>query len=156
MSDSLKDQLLQAGFKASKPSPPRAKKPKHKIAAKKKSAVAKEASKVAEKRRVKAAIVQLLNEAKPIKSQGEQVYHYRLGNRIRQLFVNEDTHSKLCAGELYVTRLNGETRLISPELASAVLALNPNWVIVQPSDKDDSANTDDDYKNFPVPDDLKW
>ncbi len=190
LSDSLKDQLLKAGFKETK-SAPKAKAPKAKnsgkhsaskgaagkksnhrsgrntFSEKKATSAAKqsstkdpssaqqEAAASAEKKRVKAAIKELI-EASALKDfKGETAYSFVLGNKVRQLFVNADAHKKLSDGEWVITRLNGNTQLIPLEQVQPILALNPDWAIVQ-NQADGDKSADDDYKDYQIPDDLTW
>jgi len=171
MSDSLRDQLLKAGFKQTekkKRTPKRAtagsspaRKSRHPQTVKTNTDTA--AATLA-KKKLKAEIAQLLNAKKVAKPAGDVGFHFQLGSRIRQLFVNEATHKKLCTGELVLTRLNGDTLIIPTDVADQVLLLNPNWLIVRPTqssadtsnDETNKVNDNEAYKDFPVPDDITW
>ena len=59
------------------------------------------------------------------------------------------------AGELVITRLNGSTYLVPAETGQQVLALNPDWVVIVPSNET-ITDDDDEYADYQVPDDLKW
>jgi len=201
MADSLKDQLLHAGFEETKPT--RRKKPK-KTASKQNSTTAKTSNSTgynatsdprgkrkasrgksagksgkpkkppilrrttnarfstppnaedAAKKSLKTRVHALI-EAHEIKDcAGEALYRYVLGNRIRELRVNEATRQRLLGGELTITRLNGSTRLVTRALGEQILELNPEWSMATLATDDGRENSDDDYKNFPVPDDLQW
>ena len=138
MSDSLKDQLLKAGFKETRSSgagKKAAKKNSGKAAGKKNRKQHSRAQQsttkpspgtstaegkqdtptdatIAEKKRVKAAIKELIEASALKEFKGETAYSFVLGKKVRQLFVNEEAHKKLSAGELVITRLNGNTQLI--------------------------------------------
>ena len=187
MSDSLKDQLLKAGFKETKSAPKAKNTGKHSArkgaagkksshrsgrntspaknasasaakqsTAKDQSSAQQEAAASAEKKRVKAAIKELI-EASALKDfKGETAYSFVLGNKVRQLFVNADAHKKLSEGEWVITRLNGNTQLIPLEQVQPILALNPDWAIVQNQADSDKSADDDDYKDYQIPDDLTW
>lgn len=183
MADSLKDQLLKAGFKetrssgadkkaAKKNSGKAAGKKKHKqhsraqqsttkpspgtSTAKGKQDTSTEAAAIAEKKRVKAAIKELIEASALKEFKGETAYSFVLGKKVRQLFVNEEAHKKLSAGELVITRLNGNTQLIPLDQVEPILALNPDWAIVQNEADSDKSAEDDEYKDFQIPDDLSW
>ncbi len=111
----------------------------------------------AEKKRVKAAIKELIESNTLKKFTGEIAYSYVLGNRVRQIFVSKEVVEKLAAQEYVITRLNGSTHLIKPELAEQILALNPDWAIVRNNATDSKENTSSDgYENYEIPDDLMW
>lgn len=111
---------------------------------------------MAEKKRIKAAIKELI-EASALKDfKGETAYSFVLGKKVRQLFVNAEAHKKLSAGELVITRLNGNTQLIPLDQVEPILALNPDWAIVQNEADGEKPKEDDEYKDFQIPDDLTW
>ena len=191
LSDSLKDQLLKAGFKETKAATSGKKKSKKNAAGRKngknrsasapgyksdqqngkaaKAAVShtannkadkkdaqQEAAALAEKKRVKAAIKEII-EASALKDhKGETAYSFVLGKKVRQLYVNEDAHKKLSAGEWVITRLNGNTHVIPIDQVEPILALNPDWAIVQNQADGEQSPEDDEYKDFQIPDDLNW
>jgi len=164
MSDSLRDQLKQAGFTETKPKPRNNKKSNSKHsrnhssntagkAHKAKQAQADKASEIAARKVKKNAITELINEHHIKKFAGESAYSYTLDKKIRQLFVTDEARVKLISGEWVITRLNGTTHLIPQPTGDAILAINPQWLIV--SSQNDGDN-DDDYNEHPVPDDLQW
>jgi uncharacterized protein YaiL (DUF2058 family) len=176
MSDSLRDQLLQAGFK--KPAKEPAKKTpnrgqaqhrqshgeqskpqqKSKHAARERepqtSPKAIAAAAVAERKAIKDKIKTLIEEVQIKEFAGEVVYRFTLQNRIRELHVAEAIRTQLVDGSLTITRLNGTTRLVPSEAVPKIQALNPNWAIVSSSSA--SSDTEDGYDDFPVPDDIVW
>lgn len=115
---------------------------------------------LAEKRRIKAEIKTLIEAASVKDFTGEVSFNFLIGERIRQIFLNESTHKLIVAGELAITRLNRETHLIPPDVGEKVKALNPNWLIVLNGEvSGDGAPTtdpDDPYTEYTVPDDLHW
>jgi len=193
MSDSLRDQLLQAGFKekqASKP-PKKAHNKKRKEDPRKrtasdqvaksqqhnKSATASKTSKdakrnsssrsqphatqsaaeqeaIARKKAIKEKIRVLIEEHRIKEHAGEEIYSYQVGSRVRQLFVKAEYRTDLSAGKLLITRLNGNTYLIPPDIADQVLALNPEWAIIH-NQREDSTE-DPHYADYQIPDDLSW
>jgi uncharacterized protein YaiL (DUF2058 family) len=167
MSDSLREQMLKAGFKetaSAKKKPPKKTRAKKSAAANSSSAAkphAKNAALIAEnianaaKKKLKAQIKQLIEENKAEKTSGEIAHSYLVGKRIKQLFVNEDTRKKIVEGELVITRLNGSTYLIPADIGDQVLSLNPDWIVITPASSD-TPSEDDDYADYQVPDDLQW
>lgn len=199
MTDSLRDQLLQAGFKektpkkdsggkktggtknggtkngrtnngttkkgatkkgaqkhtgkspSTKPSGPGK---RSKAAEEAAEVAAHEAKKLAEKKAVKEKIRTLIEEHQIKDHAGDVAYSYQVGSRVRQMFVKQEYQTKLSAGELVITRLNGNTLLIPPETAEKVLALNSDWAIIKIDDQ--STETDPDYADYQIPDDLNW
>ncbi len=166
MSDSLRDQLLKAGFDAPKDD----RKTKRKKSSKSASSSARkttakqateskqtpDADEIARRKKVKAEIKVLIEENNLKDTSGELAYSFVVGKKVRQLFVNKGTHEKLSNGTAVITRLNGSTHAIPSTLVDPILQLNPDWVIIRnekPSNNDTSA---DDYADFQIPDDLMW
>lgn len=174
MSDSLREQMLQAGFKETpgnkKKKPPNNGKqnkknnPKHAKSdgLTKKNAPSSleraniaEREAIAERKRIKAEIKSIIEAEKIDKTAGESAHSYLIGKRIKQLFVTEPVQKQLVAGELVITRLNGSTYLIPAQTGERVRALNPDWVVIVPG-TDNASDMDDEYADYQVPDDLKW
>jgi len=173
MSDSLREQMLKAGFKQTvvkKKQPKRAKS----TAAKHKGGKSNQANKspgnqpssmeraniaereaIAERKRIKSEIKAIIDACKVNNTNGESSHSYLVGKRIKQMFITEELRAKLIAGDLVITRLNGATYLIPMEAGERVKALNPDWVVIT-AGSDGSSDIDDDYADFQVPDDLKW
>ncbi|MGQ7845010.1 DUF2058 domain-containing protein [Granulosicoccus sp. 3-233] len=176
MSDSLRDQLLQAGFNAPK-EPERRKRPTGKKPGRGKNPGGKAAAgqqtgraastqrgktdadgeaeaRIARRKAIKAEIKTLIEAAAIKEFQGESVYRFILNKRIRELHVKEDIRLQLIAGTLVITRLNGTTWLVPETTAEAIRKLNPDWAVVTPAP--DSSEDTSGYEDFTVPDDLQW
>lgn len=174
MSDSLRDQLLQAGF--NKPAKEPAKKQSNRGQAKRKQSqgaqsnpqqtskhTAREPQKspkaladaaAAARKAIKDKIKTLIEEVQIKEFAGEAVFRFTLQNRIRELHVAEAIRTQLVDGSLTITRLNGTTRLVPSDSVVKIQALNPNWAIV--SSTAVTSDTEDGYDDFPVPDDIVW
>ncbi|NND90968.1 MAG: DUF2058 family protein [Granulosicoccus sp.] len=179
MSDSLRDQLLNAGFSPPKESSrPRQRKSgghghrtpgaegKRQPANSNTLVKANGSSRKVERhppdvqlearRTLKASIRKLIEDAAIREYQGDSVFRFILNKRIRELHVRDDIRQQLIAGSLVITRLNGATWLVPDECASAIRTLNPEWTVVTPATQADVADEQDGYDEFPVPDDLQW
>lgn len=166
MSDSLRDQLLQAGFSETRKKKTAKKKPgshatkqrddqAKRQADKRAEQANKEAAEVAQRKATKAKIKSLIEGSRIEEFKGESVYRFILGKRIRELHVSEAIREKLNEGSFVITRLNGKTEIVPADTAKAIEAINPDWAIVRPgSDTDESE--DDEYSDYKVPDDLQW
>lgn len=183
MADSLRDQLIAAGFEA--PKKP-AKKPATKVGKKthskkrgpntgrkssasnkagrqsnipgKQSKAAAAEAEVLERKKLKAQIKELIDTHKLEDWKGEIAYRYTVDKRIRELYVNEAAQKKLTAREASITRLNGDTYLVPLEIATEIVKINPQWSVFNASDEPEgkSDENDGDYAEFQVPDDLQW
>lgn len=118
-----------------------------------------EAKKAAEAKRagIKQQIKQLIEGDNVAKFQGEVAHNYQSGNRIKQVFVTEEVHKQLAAGELGVTRLNGKTFIVPKQVAVKIIALNPEYLVaLNKPDEGSEPDPDDPYADYQVPDDLMW
>lgn len=180
MSDSLREQMLKAGFKepasdtkkrsgksqknksgqrgqASGTHQSRAPKQQAGPSSIERATIEKrkaEAEQIAERKRVKAEIKSLIDTDKIDDTKGEIAHSYVIGKRIKQMFVSETIRKQLLAGTSVITRLNGATYIIPSLTGEKVCTLNPDWVVVTPSSE--APSEDDDYADFQVPDDLTW
>jgi len=171
MSESLRDQLLQAGFKQpaqdskkhrrssskghfqGKNSKRTSDQEKKNLESRKKA----EAESLAKaKKETKANIKQLIESEEIKEFKGEEVYRFTLQNRIRELHVSAEIRQRLIEGTLCVTRLNGTTRVVPDHLIQKITALNPDWAIVRHDNEAAGSNDTDGYEDFPIPDDLTW
>ena len=184
MSDSLRDQLMQAGFNA--PQEPVRKKRNHsgnssqnasstrgQPAGNRQGNTSKRQSlrdtppknsrttsqspadaDSARRKAIKTEIKTLIETAAIKEFQGDSVYRFILNKRIRELHVKEDIRQQLVAGTLIITRLNGKTWLVPDETSAAIRALNPDWAVVTPAS--DEPEDTAGYEDFAVPDDLQW
>jgi len=173
MSDSLREQMLKAGFKENpnnkkKKTPSKSKKNSNKSNRANQSGLNQkptpssleraniaEREAVAERKRIKADIKAIIEAEKIEKTAGEFAHSYQVGKRIKQMFVSEAIQKQLVAGDLVITRLNGSTYLVPAQTGERVLALNPDWVIIGPA-ADNATDIDAEYADYQVPDDLKW
>jgi len=171
MSDSLRDQLLQAGFKQpaqdskknkrssskghsqGKNSKRTSNQEKNNLESRKKA----EAESLAKAKKETKANIKNLIESEEVKEfKGEEVYRFTLQSRIRELHVSEQIRKQLIEGTLCVTRLNGSTRVVPHHLIEKITALNPDWAIVQHDNEAANSGDDDGYEDFPIPDDITW
>lgn len=168
MSDSLRDQLLQAGFKQTAKEPAKNKqranrKPKksgnavkaqHAQKQLKPDSKAADEAAAAQRKAVKVKIKTLIESSETKEFAGDTVYRFTLQNRIRELHVKEDIRKQLVDGTLTITRLNGSTRLVPNEIVEQIRELNPDWAIV--SAQSGSSDDNEGYEDFAVPDDIVW
>lgn len=183
MADSLRDQLIAAGFEAPKKQVKKSSKqnsdkrqqskknhnkknrptPNHKGSANKNPAQknkiqnAEADAAIAERKKLKAQIKELIDNNKLENWKGEVAYRYTVEKRIRELYVNEAAHKHLTDRNVAITRLNGDTYLIPIETANEVIHINPQWSVFNAVEaSDEQSNEDDEYAEFQVPDDLQW
>lgn len=96
--------------------------------------------------------------AHKIPRDGEVIYRFRDGDRIREIFVSEALRSQLANGSLVIVRQDDIYELL-PRLAADKVRERAAEMIVldhaQPSPLE-AGSDDEHYARFEVPDDLIW
>lgn len=172
MSDSLRDQLLKAGFKPSsaakpkqharhKPEPRKPRDPAEPDLARafalraradraEREAAEREAREKAAAKKERKRKLQALLAGKVLnREDAEQVRNFEFSGKIRRVYVTPEQLRQLNAGELGVVMHNGRALIVARDIALEVQALAPD-VVALLIDPDAPANDDG------VPDDLMW
>lgn len=112
---------------------------------------------IAARKKLKAEIKVLIDENKTEPWKGDTVYRYLVDKKIRELYVTEVLHPKLTTREVAITRFNGETFIVPRATGQAIKQKNPQWSVFNLEDNETAADeTDSEYADFQVPDDLQW
>ena len=172
MSESLRDQLLKAGFKPSpsakpkqhvcrKPEPRRSREPAEPDLAKafalraqadraEREAAEREAREKAAAKKERKRKLQALLAGKTLnRDEAEQVRNFEFAGKIRRVYVTADQLQQLNRGELGVVMHGGRATVVTRDVALQAQAAAPEVVAVL---VDPSAPMADDG----VPDDLMW
>ena len=172
MSESLRDQLLKAGFKPSPsarpkqhvrhtPEPRKPREPAEPDLAKafalraradraEREAAEREAREKAAAKKERKRKLQALLAGKALnREDAEQVRNFEFAGKIRRLYVTPDQLRGINAGELGVVMQNGRAVLVLREIALEAQATAPEAVALL---VDPNASAEDDG----VPDDLMW
>jgi uncharacterized protein YaiL (DUF2058 family) len=182
MSLSLREQLLAAGLVTEKqvkqaekeqsqqhhktkkvtgkaPLPPI--KTQAQIAAEQKAARDKELNRKKEEkaaRRARAvAINQLVeqNRIPRLEDENAEFYNFVDSGKIFRIAIKDDTRERIVSGSLIVARYRGFFALVPKETAEKIRAIDANAVLEHKVEAQ-TADENDPYKDFVVPDDLKW
>jgi uncharacterized protein YaiL (DUF2058 family) len=176
MSLSLREQLLAAGL-GTKKQAKEAERQERQRHQKDKAAQAAERERAAQQARAaKIARDQELNRQRQLaaeaKARAEQVKQLIMAHRlpkletdeyfnfihrqkVRRICVDDTLRTRIINGEIVLVRCEGKYEMIPAEIAEKIRALNPNAVVELPKE-DPKPAEDDPYKDFVVPDDLKW
>ena len=173
MSESLRDQLLKAGFKpppkpppktkphARKPEPPKPRPPaepdlaqafamRAKADRAEREAAEREAREKAEARKERKRKLQALLEGNALnKADADQPRNFEFAGKIRRVYVTPEQLRQINAGELGVVMHGGRALVVVRDAAVQVQAIAPEVVALL---VDPTAPADDDG----VPDDLMW
>jgi uncharacterized protein len=104
---------------------------------------------------VKQLIVQ--NRLPPVES--EEYFNFADGNRLARLPVTAAMRDQLIKGAIVIVRYEGHYAVV-PEAIAARIKERDEFAVVssapEPQPKSDATEQDDPYKDFVVPDDLRW
>ncbi len=102
-------------------------------------------------------ILQILQHHQLKRIDGETVYNYTFGSKIKKLFVDAVTHKALVNGRLALCGLDEVTYVVTSETAVKLAELEPSIILVQ-NEKVSTAEPDEDdpYADFQIPDDMMW
>ncbi len=105
------------------------------------------------------AQVRQIISAHKIPREGELVYRFKDGARIRDVVVTEALRAQLASGTLVIARQDETYELLPRAAADKVYARAPEIIVVdhgQPATEETDSDDDAHYRQFDVPDDLIW
>jgi uncharacterized protein YaiL (DUF2058 family) len=177
MSMSLRDQLLAAGLVTAKQAreaerqqqrqqlpkhkresvaeQPRATRPVQSAKVARDQALSRQQQEKAERKARQAQIRQLVEQNKLPKLETEEFYNFVDGNKVRRIWADASIRERLRQGEIAIARHDGRYELVPAAIAARIRERDERAVILSTA-ASDSAQSDDAYKEFTVPDDLIW
>jgi uncharacterized protein YaiL (DUF2058 family) len=103
------------------------------------------------------AINQLVeqNRIPRVEDEDPEFYNFVDGGKIHRIAVKGDMRERLVSGNLIVARYRGFFALVPQEAADKIRAIDANAVLIHQVETK-TVDENDPYKDFVVPDDLKW
>lgn len=103
------------------------------------------------------AINQLVeqNRIPRVEDENTEFYNFVEAGKIHRIAVAGDTRERIVSGNLVLARYRGFFALVPKETAEKIAAIEPNAVLKHKVESK-PADENDPYKDFVVPDDLKW
>jgi uncharacterized protein len=182
VSSTLREQLLKAGLvtekqvraseqqqqRAQRPQPQQRKQPPQQTSEQKRAAEQAQAAKAArdaqlnrqrqlnaEAKARAAEIRQLIEQHKLPKVDSDDRFNFIHGNKLRFIAVDSALREGINAGRLFIVRFEGRSDVVPAECAERIRERDPRVVISVKADEK-PVDENDPYKDFVVPDDLKW
>jgi uncharacterized protein len=174
MSMSLREQLLAAGFGKKKAAEQAERK------AKEQQRVAKEQQRVAQAQAAQAAkaeraqalqqrrqeeadrkerwtqIKLLIEQHRLPKVESDDYFNFVSRGKVRRLAVDAPLRERIIGGELVIVRCEGRHDVVPRDIAERIRGYDARAVIVLQDSAGTAPSEDDPYKDYVVPDDLKW
>lgn len=89
--------------------------------------------------------------------ESDEVYNLVDGNKVRSIPVDRGLREKLVAGSLVVVRCEGRYEIVPADIAARIRERDPQMLVGDASAAaSDTAAEDDPYRDYVVPDDLRW
>lgn len=85
----------------------------------------------------------------------DEYFNFVDRGKVRRMSVDAQRREQLVAGTLMIVRFEGRYSVVLPPIATKIGELNAKAVVSLDA-KSDAPAQDDPYKDFVVPDDLRW
>jgi uncharacterized protein len=181
MSMSLREQLLAAGFGKKKAQEKKAQEKKaQERQAPAQDRKAKEQQRVAQAQAAQAAkaaraqalqqkrqeeadrkerwtqIKQLIEQHRLPKLETDEYFNFVSRGKVRRLAVDTQLRERIISGELTIVRCEGKHDVVPRDIGERIRGYDARAVISLQDSPGDARSEDDPYKDYVVPDDLKW
>jgi uncharacterized protein YaiL (DUF2058 family) len=174
MSMSLREQLLAAGFGKKKAAEQaerkaqeqqRAAKEQQRIAQAKAAEAAKAArAQASQQRRQEEAerkerwtqIKQLIEQHRLPKIESDDYFNFVARGKVRRLAVDAPLRERIISGDVVIVRCEGKHDVVPRDIGERIRGYDARAVISLQDSASAAPSEDDPYKDYVVPDDLKW
>jgi uncharacterized protein YaiL (DUF2058 family) len=111
----------------------------------------------AERRARWAQIKEFIQQNGIVRPETDEAFNFVDGRKVRKIYANAELQARIVSGALTIVRCDGRYHLVPAEIGARIAEREPNAVVKLNQRMDQAAPAEDDpYKDFVVPDDLKW
>jgi uncharacterized protein YaiL (DUF2058 family) len=111
----------------------------------------------ADKKAIKAQIIQLITLNKIDRRRGEIAYQFTDGKKIKKLYVDALLQTQLIKGVIALVKLRDGYELVPAAIADKITQRDVSAVLVHNTKvSNDAVEEDDPYAAYQIPDDLMW
>lgn len=104
-----------------------------------------------------AQIRQLIEENRLPKLETDDYFNFVDRGKVRRMSVDTQRREQIVAGTLVIVRFEGRYDVVPPDVAEKIRERNARAVVaLNQSESEAKLAEDDPYKDFVVPDDLRW
>lgn len=116
-----------------------------------------ERQKQAEQKAIQAQIRQLVETNKLDRTKAGEEYQFVDGKKIKKILVEATMVDQLSRGRLAIVNLGDNYEVVAEAVARKIMQRDEQAVVVLHDRKaDDTADEDDPYAGYEIPDDLMW
>jgi uncharacterized protein len=103
-------------------------------------------------------IKQLIEQHRLPKVESDEYFNFISRGKVRRLAVDALLRERIVAGELVIVRCEGRHDVVPRDIAESIRGYDARAVVTFGSDAESAAEpaADDPYKDYVVPDDLRW
>ncbi|MDD2741125.1 MAG: DUF2058 domain-containing protein [Rhodocyclaceae bacterium] len=109
----------------------------------------------AKQKAIVAQIVQMVQQNRQSKGNGDIAYNFTHDNKIKRIYVSAAVHAHLVAGRLIIV-CQGESTELVPRVIADKIAERDASLVVRVNKVSTELDADDPYAAFQIPDDLMW
>lgn len=110
----------------------------------------------AEKKAIKAQIVQLIRMNRVARERGDVAYQFKDGNTIKKIYVTPQLQKDLINGRLAIAKLASDYELLPTAAAEKIMQRDAGVIVLLNRDERATVDEDDPYADYQIPDDLMW
>jgi len=111
----------------------------------------------AEKREKAAQIKQLIEQNRlPKLAESDEYFNFIHRQKVRRIAVDADLRARIMNGQVVLVRCEGKYDMVLADVAAKIRERDERAIVELPKEEAQAADENDPYKDFVVPDDLKW
>ena len=110
----------------------------------------------AEKKAVKAQIIQLITMNRITRDHGDVAYQFKDGTKIKKLYITPKIQKELINGRLAIAKLGNDYELLPTAAAQKISQRDAETIVVLNQYAPVEVEEDDPYADYQIPDDLMW
>lgn len=116
----------------------------------------KEQQQEAERKAIKAQIIQLITLNRVRRESGDVAYQFADGTHIKKIYITRQIQADLVNGRLAIARLGSDYELLPASAAEKIAQRDPQVIVVLNQYEPTAVDEDDPYADYQIPDDLMW
>jgi uncharacterized protein len=101
-------------------------------------------------------IKQLIEQHRLPKLETDEYFNFVARGKVRRVAVDAQLRDRIVSGELMIVRCEGKHDVVPRDIAERIRGYDARAVIVLQDSAGGAPSEDDPYKDYVVPDDLKW
>ena len=110
----------------------------------------------AEKKAIRAQVVQLIRMNRIERSDGDVAYQFKDGSTIKKIYITARLQDDLVNGRLAIAKLDDGYELLPATAARKITQRDQQAILVLNEKQQVESDEDDPYAAYQVPDDLMW